>query len=84
MPIIKDLISEEGGLVKISIGWSYTGARNLRLARRPVPVRLEAMALLDTGAEISCLDSKLIEELELPDEGPVLASVTGNGIRVPV
>ena len=75
MPIIKGIITEEGGLVRVSIGWSSTAARNLRLARRAVPVRLEAKALIDTGAEVTCLDPRLIEELELPYEGPVLANV---------
>jgi predicted aspartyl protease len=75
MPVIKGIITEEGGLVRVSIGWSSTAARNLRLARRAVPIRLEAKALIDTGAEVTCLDPKLIEDLGLPYEGPVLANV---------
>lgn len=75
MPTIKGRVRAEGGLVKVAIGWSRARAARLRLALRPVPSPIEVMALLDTGAEVSCLDSKLIEELELPFGGAVLANV---------
>jgi hypothetical protein len=39
-----------------------------------VPARVEAIALLDTGAEVTCLGPKLIEDLSLPYDGPVLAN----------
>jgi len=47
-------------------GWSAGQARHLRQAQRPVPPALEARALLDTGAEITCLDTVLVQQLGLP------------------
>jgi len=79
MPIIKGLVTEEGGLVTVSLGWSRARVRKLRREHRRVPARLEAIALLDTGAEVTCLDSRLIEELELPFDGVVLAKAPALG-----
>ncbi|MBI3823744.1 MAG: retroviral-like aspartic protease [Planctomycetes bacterium] len=62
-------------MVKVSIGRSFGAARDLRLAQRAVPVRQEVTALIDTGAEITCVDPRLIEELGLPFEGAVVANV---------
>ncbi|MBI2803630.1 MAG: hypothetical protein HYX68_01435 [Planctomycetes bacterium] len=74
MPRLTGPVTEDGALVKISIGWSIIAANKLRVAGRPVPMRIEAFALLDTGAEVTCLDSTLIEELELPLDGLALAN----------
>jgi hypothetical protein len=69
MPIIKGRIVNDGAIISVSIGWGRASARNLRLAKRAVPVPIEAKALLDTGAEVTCLDPQLIEDLELPLNG---------------
>jgi hypothetical protein len=37
-------------------------------------VQVEAKALIDTGAEITCFDRKMIEELDLPFKGYFLAN----------
>ena len=41
-------------------------------ALRPVPSPVNARAILDTGAEITCLDTGLILTLGLPTAGTVL------------
>jgi hypothetical protein len=70
MPVIKDSITNDGPLVKVAIGWSFARARQLRLALSPVPSPLEVLALLDTGAEVTCVDTSLVQQLSLPVGSP--------------
>ena len=64
MPILKGDLQPEGALVDVQVGWSAGQARHLRQAQRPVPPALDARALLDTGAEITCLDTAPDEQGE--------------------
>jgi len=75
MPILKGLIfgrwRPRPGFVRLE-SHKCTGSSARRTAdsgsRRDV-------GLLDTGAEVTCVDPKLVEDLELPYDGPVLANV---------
>jgi hypothetical protein len=79
MPVIKGPIQAEGALVDVELGWSASRVRQLRAALRPVPSPVRAKALLDTGAEMTCVDSPLIQMLGLPFGGTVTANVPAHG-----
>lgn len=74
MPVLRGPVADDGCLVSVIIGWSYSRVLELRRAHRPVPAPVEATALIDTGAEVTCLNRRLIEELDLPDGGIVAAN----------
>jgi hypothetical protein len=66
-------------LVPIQIGLSAPSAQLLRLAFRPVPPPVEARALLDTGAEMTCVDSALIQLVGPSFGGTVMANLPAHG-----
>jgi hypothetical protein len=79
VPILRGDLQPEGALVEVQVGWSAGQARQLRQAQRPVPPALDARALLDTGAEITCLDTVLVQQLGLPLAQLALANVPALG-----
>lgn len=79
MPVLNGLLQNEGALVEASLGWSATGAQQRRAALRPVPPSLQLRALPDTGAEVSCVDAALIQQLGLPFVGFVPAHLPAHG-----
>ena len=58
MPVINGALDAQGALVDVLVGWGEARARQLRLALRPVPPPVSARAVIDTGAEISCIDRR--------------------------
>jgi hypothetical protein len=55
----------------------------LRQSYRPVPPALGARALVDTGAEITCVDELLVQQLGLPLAQLALANIPAlGGLRV--
>lgn len=79
MPIIKTPLAPGGALVEVVLSWSITGARRLRAALRPVPPAVDARAILDTGAEVTCVDSSLIQSLGIPAAGWALGNLPAHG-----
>ena len=79
MPDLPGALSADGALVDVRIGWSDPTARALRSALRPVPPPVDARALIDSGAESSCVDPALILALGLPVGGFALANVPAHG-----
>jgi hypothetical protein len=79
MPVLTGVFQPEGALVDFVVGWSFLHAQQLRLALRPVPPPVSTRALIDTGAEITCVDSTLIQTLGLPFAGTVLANLPAHG-----
>jgi hypothetical protein len=79
MPVLRGFLQPEGALVEILLGWSAAGARQQRVALRPVPPPVQARGLLDTGAEITCVDGTLIQQLGLPFSGTVAANLPAHG-----
>jgi hypothetical protein len=79
VPILRGDLQPEGALVEVQAAWSAAQARQLRLAQRPVPPALDARALLDTGAEITCLHTVLVQQLALPLAQFALANVPALG-----
>ena len=67
----------------MQVGWSAGQIRQLRQAHRPVPPALDTRALVDTGAEITCVDAALLQQLGLPLAQLALANVPAlGGLRV--
>jgi hypothetical protein len=79
VPVLRGALQPEGALVEVRVGWSFGQARQLRQAQRPVPPPLDARALLDTGAEITCIDGVLVQQLGLPLAQLALANVPALG-----
>ena len=79
MPVLRGLLKAEGALVDIIVAWSVPGAAQLRSALRPVPPPVNARAVVDTGAEITCLHFGLIQMLGLPSAGTVLSNLPAHG-----
>ena len=79
MPVIRSSLQAEGALVDVILGWSESRARQLRAALRPVPPPITTRALVDSGAEITCVDAALIQQLGLPPGGTVGANLPSQG-----
>ena len=79
MPVLTGRLGPEGALVELLLGWSQSGVQSLRAALRPVPSAVHLRALIDTGAELSCVDVSVIHALSLPLHGmtPVNLPVAG-------
>lgn len=75
MPILKGILQGEGALTDVQFGWSTNQARALRHLQRPVPPRVDVRALLDTGAEITCIDGIVVQQLGLPLAQVALANI---------
>jgi hypothetical protein len=65
MPTLSDAIGSDGPLLRVEVGVSRSHRRRLRAANRPVPQALSLTALIDTGAEITCLDPRAVARLQL-------------------
>ncbi len=79
MPVLRAALQSEGALVDVLVGWSAVDAQKLRAAFRPVPPAVPARALLDTGAEITCVDQALIQRLGLAFGGFLQANLPAHG-----
>jgi hypothetical protein len=79
MPVLVAPLQPDGAIVEVLIGWSASDVHKLRMALQPIPASVSASALLDTGAEITCLDVSLVQALGLPVGGVVLANVPALG-----
>jgi hypothetical protein len=53
-------IQPDGPLVDVLVGLAAADVRVLRNAGRPVPAPVTARALLDTGAEVTCGDPRIL------------------------
>lgn len=69
MPVLSRRIRAEGALVRVEVGWSAAAGRRLRLALQPVPPPVQVLALVDTGAEGSCVATAVVTNLGLPTGG---------------
>lgn len=83
MPRLSGVLEAEGALVAVEIGLSRAEVRRLRHAARPIPAVVSLRALLDTGAECSCVDPHAVGTLALPVQNIGLANVPAVGGLVP-
>jgi hypothetical protein len=79
VPNLTHPIDTDGALVDIEVGWARSRARAARQAGRPIPPAIQVRALIDTGAETSCLHSTYVQQLDLPLGGLVMANVPALG-----
>lgn len=79
MTVLKGILEPDGALVDVEIGWSDSGARTLRASLQPVPPPVRARAVLDSGAEATCVDASLIQSLGLSLSGVTPANLPAFG-----
>jgi len=75
MPVLTGLVQAEGALVDLRLGWGASAVQARRAALQPVPPAVEVRALLDTGAEVSCVDEALVGTLGLAPDSLTLANL---------
>ena len=83
MPVLRGRLRTEGALVEVRIGLSRLEVRRLRNASRPVPAPVAVRALIDTGAQDSCVDPAALGLLVLLQRGITLANVPALGGLAP-
>jgi len=79
MPVLTGIVDPDGPFVDILVGWGAKAARGLRAALKPVPPAVKVRALIDTGAEITCVDASVIQILGLPISGWTFANLPAHG-----
>jgi hypothetical protein len=84
VPRLSGLLQPEGALVAVEVGLSQTEVRRLRSAFRPIPAAVALHALLDTGAECSCVDPRAVATLALPFANVGLANIPALGGLAPI
>ena len=75
MPSLVSPIATDGPIVEVEVSWSSAEIRVARRTGRPIPAPIQCRALIDTGADGSCLDSTLIRQLGLPFGGISMVNV---------
>lgn len=63
MNTLTDQISPDGPLVKVRIGFGATAIQSLRQQGRAIPGPIDIMALIDSGAEVTCIDKHSLAPL---------------------
>jgi hypothetical protein len=84
MPRLTGILQPEGALVAVEVGLSQAEVRRLRKASRPIPAAVSLRALLDTGAECSCVDPQAVATLALPLKSFGLANIPALGGLAPI
>jgi hypothetical protein len=79
MPSVTGALTPDGAVIPILLGLSASSVQALRTALRPVPSPAGVRALIDTGAELTCVDTALIQTLGLTLGGTTLANLPAHG-----
>jgi hypothetical protein len=80
MPTIKGALGSDGALVRFEVGVSQMRRNELFAARSPVPHPLTLTGLIDTGAEMTCIDVGAVRRLGLnPRRGATPVNAPGLG-----
>ena len=84
MPYITIQLTTAGPLLDIQVGVSQAREDALRKASRPVPAREQIRALVDTGANCTCIDRDLVDRLGIAPTGrtSTLTASTGSNPHV--
>ena len=69
----------DGAVVTLRVGVGASERRRLRQANRPIPQPGTISALIDTGAEVTCVDPAAVQTLGLASIGPTLANLPAGG-----
>ena len=65
MTIHAGVITPDGAVVRVLVGVTPRQRRTLQQALRPVPQPVALDVLVDTGADITCYDSRAVNALQL-------------------
>jgi len=79
MPILNGQLEPDGALLEVLVGLSRPEVRKLRAAGHAIPAPVAVRALLDTGAECTCIDPQALGGLSLPLKGLGLTNVPALG-----
>lgn len=71
MPSVNFSISRLGAVVDVQIGVSEPRRMALIQAQQPIPTPVACRLLIDTGASVTCVDSWIIQQLQLSPIGMV-------------
>jgi len=78
MPVLALPFTPKGGVrVQAQITISQTNLLHLRRTHQPIPQPVPVVALLDTGAERTCVDPAIVTRLRLPISGSGLSASPG-------
>lgn len=66
MPQLIGPLHGQGALVDLLVGLGRSDLQQYRKALRPIPQPLQLRALIDSGADATCLDPVVINQLALP------------------
>ncbi len=69
----------DGAVVRARIGVSGQDQKKLRAAGSPIPQPIEATALIDTGAEVTCADPAVLARIRLPFVGVTPMNMPAGG-----
>ncbi|HYH68506.1 MAG TPA: hypothetical protein VD866_27690, partial [Urbifossiella sp.] len=70
---------QDGAVVSVLIGVGKGERTRLRKANSPIPQPKAIIALIDTGAEVSCIDPSVVPGLGLASKGFTLANLPAGG-----
>jgi hypothetical protein len=82
MPQLTGALLPEGAVVEVVIGLDRREIQTLRSALRPVPQPRQLRALIDSGADLCCLDPAIVKALaliwdsSLPTNMPAVTGLT--------
>lgn len=79
MPIVKGLLADSGAVVRIEVGLSAGDTEAQRAALRSIPPPIDLYALLDTGAEVSCVDPEILATVAATLAGFDLVNLPATG-----
>jgi hypothetical protein len=85
MPVLALPFTPQDGIrVQAQITISHTDLLRLRRTRQPIPQPISVVALLDTGAERTCVDPSIVTRLQLPVSGSGFAAAPGVATGPPI
>jgi hypothetical protein len=63
MTVYPGAITSDGAVVRVLVGITPRQRRTLHMIHRPVPQPVALDALVDTGANVTCYDSRAVQAL---------------------
>src|SRR5258707_589663 len=64
MPTITGAIQHDGAMVNIEVGLGYAAVAAIRAQLRAVPPAIPKVAMIDPGAEMTTLDTALVQQMQ--------------------
>ncbi len=64
MPTIAGVVDHDGALVSVEVGLASAAISAIRAQLKPAPPAIQKRAIIDSGAEITTLDTALIKQMQ--------------------